>query len=61
MVALELHPLPLPPSANVQKLACFGREVRGLDAENLKDDELQAIEKALYDVCNCSVNHAAEH
>ncbi|KAG0703633.1 Clavaminate synthase-like protein [Suillus ampliporus] len=66
MVALELHPIPLPPSADVQKLARFGREVRGLNAEHLKDEELQAIEKALYEhglllFRNVSLSPAAQY
>ncbi|KAF9561601.1 alpha-ketoglutarate dependent xanthine dioxygenase [Agrocybe pediades] len=47
-MAIELAPLPLPPSADANKLANFGREVKGVDPANLTPELFKEIEQALY-------------
>lgn len=47
-MAIEFVPLPLPATADASKFQEFGREVRGVDAGNLTEEDLNEIEKALY-------------
>ncbi|KAL1741280.1 hypothetical protein HDZ31DRAFT_45769 [Schizophyllum fasciatum] len=47
-MAIELVPLPLPPSADPSKFQHFGREVRGVDPANFTEEEFKEIEDALY-------------
>ena len=49
-MAIELVPLPLPPSADVSKFADFGREVKGVDPGSFSPDEFKELQKALYTV-----------
>lgn len=52
-MAIELVPIPLPASADVSKLANFGREVRGVNPADLTpgSELFKEIESALYTVC----------
>lgn len=50
-MAIEVAPLPLPPSADASKLAEFGREVKGVDPGQLTPEQFQEIEELLYKVC----------
>jgi hypothetical protein len=60
-MAIELLPLPVPASANVEKLADFGREVKGVNPADFTPEEFKEIEQALYKVCLfCSV-HFVNH
>ncbi|KAL0952016.1 hypothetical protein HGRIS_008665 [Hohenbuehelia grisea] len=47
-MAIQLVPLPLPGSADVSKLADFGREVRGIELGSLMSEEFKEIEESLY-------------
>ncbi|KAF9069345.1 hypothetical protein BDP27DRAFT_1392392 [Rhodocollybia butyracea] len=49
-MAIELIPLPLPPSADASKFVDFGREVRGVDPGSLKPDSelFERVKDALY-------------
>ncbi|KAJ3572185.1 hypothetical protein NP233_g3260 [Leucocoprinus birnbaumii] len=47
-MAIELAPLPLPPSADASKFANFGREVRGLHPGKLTPEQLKEVQEALY-------------
>ncbi|KAJ6460582.1 Clavaminate synthase-like protein [Mycena sanguinolenta] len=47
-MAIELKPLPLPPSADVSKFTHFGREVFGVDPGNLTSARFREIRQALY-------------
>lgn len=49
-MAIELVPLPLPPSADPSAFIDFGREVRGIDPGNFTPEEFKELEKALYKV-----------
>jgi len=57
-MAIELVPLPLPASADPSQFENFGREVRGVDAGNLTEEDLKQIEEALYKV-RCSLSSAS--
>ena len=50
-MAIEVHPLPLPSSADPSKFKDFGREVRGVHPGRLTDEEFKEIEQLLYKVC----------
>lgn len=61
-MAIELLPLPVPASANVEKLADFGREVKGVNPAEFTPEEFKEIEQALYKVrlsssCTFMVTH----
>ncbi|QRV80387.1 alpha-ketoglutarate dependent xanthine dioxygenase [Ceratobasidium sp. AG-Ba] len=47
-MAIEVAPLPLPPSADPSKFADFGREVIGVDAGNLTEEQFKEVEQLLY-------------
>ncbi|KIO24209.1 hypothetical protein M407DRAFT_77255 [Tulasnella calospora MUT 4182] len=47
-MAIELAPLPLPPSADASKFANFGREVKNIHPGNFTPEEFKEIEEALY-------------
>ena len=49
-MAIKLLPLPLPASADASKFQNFGREVKGLHPGKLTPEELQEVQKALYQV-----------
>ena len=50
-MAIEVAPLPLPPSADPSKFAEFGREVRGINPGTLTPEQFKEIEELLYKVC----------
>lgn len=52
-MAIEVVPLPLPPSADASKFKDFGREVKGLDVGNLTPEQFKEIEELLYKVSGC--------
>lgn len=47
-MAIELTPLPLPPSADPTKFVDFGREVKGVQPGKLSPEEFAQIQDALY-------------
>ncbi|KAL4247397.1 TfdA dioxygenase [Abortiporus biennis] len=47
-MAIEVVPLPLPPSADASKFADFGREVKGVKPGELTPEELEEIKELLY-------------
>ncbi|KAI0313221.1 taurine catabolism dioxygenase [Amylostereum chailletii] len=47
-MAIELTPLPLPPSADASKFADFGREVKGVNPGNLTAEQTKEIQELLY-------------
>lgn len=49
-MAIELAPLPLPPTADASKFANFGREVKGIHPGKLTPEQLEEIKEALYKV-----------
>ena len=49
-MAIELAPLPLPPSADPSKFTEFGCEVKGVDPGSLTPEQLKEIERLLYTV-----------
>lgn len=49
-MAIEVTPLPLPPSADASKFANFGREVKGVNPGSLTDDQFKEIAELLYKV-----------
>lgn len=49
-MAIDLLPLPLPASADASNFQNFGREVKGLHPGKLTPEELQEVQKALYQV-----------
>lgn len=49
-MAVEVAPLPLPPSADPSKFANFGREVKNVDPGNLTDEQFKEVEELLYKV-----------
>ena len=49
-MAIEISPLPLPPSADPSKFTEFGREVRGVDPGNLSPEEFAQVHDLLYKV-----------
>lgn len=50
-MAIEILPLPLPPSADPSKFKDFGREVKGIHPGRLTDEEFKEVEQLLYKVC----------
>ena len=50
-MAIQVLPIPLPPSADATALAEFGREVVGVDPTNLSDTQFREIEQLLYKAC----------
>ena len=50
-MAIELAPLPLPPSADPSKFSEFGREVKGINPGTLTPEQFKEIEELLYKVC----------
>jgi hypothetical protein len=49
-MAIDLVPLPLPPSADGSKFVDFGREVKGVNPGNFTPEEFKELEEALYKV-----------
>ncbi|CED83872.1 clavaminate synthase-like protein [Phaffia rhodozyma] len=49
MATLSVQALPLPPSANPAFFSSFGREVKGVDLDVASDDQLEQIQKLLYE------------
>jgi hypothetical protein len=49
-MAIELTPLPLPPTADASKFVDFGKEVKGVDPGNLSPEQLEEIKQLLYKV-----------
>lgn len=49
-MAIELAPLPLPPSADPSKFTEFGKEVKGVNPGELTPEQFKEIEKLLYKV-----------
>ena len=49
-MAIELAPLPLPPSADASKFTEFGREVKGVNPGTLTPEQFKEIEQLLYKV-----------
>ena len=49
-MAIEVLPLPLPPSVDASKFADFGREVKGVNPGSLTDDQFKEIAELLYKV-----------
>ena len=49
-MAIELAPLPLPPSADVSKFNNFGREVKGVHPGQMSEEQLKEIHDLLYKV-----------
>jgi hypothetical protein len=49
-MAIEVLPLPLPPSADASKFKQFGREVKGIDVGNLTPEQFKEVEELLYKV-----------
>ncbi|KAI0066685.1 Clavaminate synthase-like protein [Artomyces pyxidatus] len=47
-MAIELEPLPLPPSADPSNFLEFGKEVKGVDPGKLSPEELEEIRVLLY-------------
>ncbi|KAJ7571997.1 Clavaminate synthase-like protein [Mycena floridula] len=47
-MAIELVPLPLPPTADASKFVDFGREVKGVDPGTLSPEQFTEIREALY-------------
>ncbi|KIP01365.1 hypothetical protein PHLGIDRAFT_20676 [Phlebiopsis gigantea 11061_1 CR5-6] len=47
-MAIEVAPLPLPPSADPSKFAEFGREVKGINPGVLTPEQFKEIEELLY-------------
>ncbi|GJE97802.1 TauD/TfdA family dioxygenase [Phanerochaete sordida] len=47
-MAIEVAPLPLPPSADPSKFADFGREVKGVSPGTLTPEQFKEIEQLLY-------------
>lgn len=50
-MAIEVVPLPLPPSADASKFADFGREVKGVKPGELTPEQFKEVEELLYKVC----------
>ncbi|KAH9947803.1 Clavaminate synthase-like protein [Amylocystis lapponica] len=48
-MAVEVVPLPLPPSADKSMLADFGREVKGVNPGTLTPEQFKEIEQLLYE------------
>lgn len=49
-MAIDVAPLPLPPSADPSKFVDFGREVKGVDPGQLTDEQFKEIQELLYKV-----------
>ncbi|OBZ68518.1 hypothetical protein A0H81_11529 [Grifola frondosa] len=47
-MAIEITPLPLPPSADASKFTDFGREVKGVNPGSLTPEQFKEIEQLLY-------------
>lgn len=54
IMALEVVPLPLPPSADPTKFTDFGREVKGVNPGGLTTEQFKEIEELLYKVISTS-------
>lgn len=53
-MAIEVIPLPLPPSANTDNFVEFGREVKGVHPGTLTPEQFTEVEQLLYKVCHVS-------
>lgn len=49
-MSIQVESLPLPPSANPAHFADFGREVKGVKAGKLTEEQLKEIQNLLYKV-----------
>jgi len=49
-MSIELVPLPLPAKADRVKMAEFGREIKGVDLNNVSPAQFEQIRQALYKV-----------
>lgn len=49
-MAIEVLPLPLPPTADASKFTEFGREVKGVNAAELTPEQFKEVEELLYKV-----------
>ncbi|TFK56915.1 Clavaminate synthase-like protein [Heliocybe sulcata] len=47
-MAIEVVPLPLPPSADASKFKDFGREVKGVSPGELNDEQFEVVRDLLY-------------
>ncbi len=50
IMAIELAPIPLPPTADAEKFKDFGREVKGVKPGELSEEELKEVHNLLYKV-----------
>ncbi len=49
-MAIEIAPLPVPPTADAAKLKDFGREVKGVNPGSLSPEEFKEVHDLLYKV-----------
>lgn len=49
-MAIEVVPLPIPPSADAASFLEFGREVRGVHPGTLTSEQFKEVEQLLYKV-----------
>ena len=49
-MSLQIESLPLPPSANPQFFAEFGKEIKGVNPADLTPEQFKEIEQLLYKV-----------
>ena len=49
-MAIEVLPLPIPPTVDAQKLKDFGREVKGVNPGSLTPEEFKEVHDLLYKV-----------
>lgn len=52
-MAIELAPIPLPPTADAEKFKDLGREVKGVNPGELSEEQLKEIHDLLYKVRSC--------
>ena len=50
IMAIEVAPLPIPPTADPAKLKDFGREVKGVNPGALSPEEFKEVHDLLYKV-----------
>lgn len=55
-MAIEVVSLPVPPSADAEKLKNFGREVKGVNPGALSPQEFEEIHNLLYKVTRCAMD-----
>lgn len=49
-MAIEIAPLPVPPTVDAAKLKDFGREVKGVNPGSLSPEEFKEVHDLLYKV-----------